>query len=200
MTSVGGNLGLVGTDLTGAGAGSIITQTFPGSSYGSIGPYTQGVWLVGQNGKGAIVDHAHLPTGSGWQYYWLGATEQQANDRLPTALNALGISTDQIPTNLWQAFQSGLQNLNFDQLQPFHVGDPSSTSGYAQAVHGAGSAAQQAVTNPLGGLGDIEQFAIRVLEVLVGIAALLLGAQALTGQGSGNPIEATRRVVRKVRR
>jgi hypothetical protein len=61
----------------------------------------------------------------------------------------------------------------------------------------SGSHAISSVAGALG-LSGIEELAVRILETLVGVALILLGLQALTGQGSGNPITATRRVVRKV--
>jgi hypothetical protein len=53
----------------------------------------------------------------------------------------------------------------------------------------------------LSGLGgsDIEQFAVRVLEGLVGIALIFLGLQALTGLGDGTPAGAAATAAKYVR-
>ena len=116
------------------------------SAYSTPGNYKTGVWLVSLNGKAAIVDKAHLPpVGKGYEYYWLGSTPGEAQGRLDPALAKLQVVTDQIPTDLSQVFKSGVQNLNFDLLQPGLLPwqSASPTSGYAKSIHGAGQVAQQ---------------------------------------------------------
>ena len=116
------------------------------SAYSSPGNHKTGVWLVSLNGKAAVVDKAHLPMqGKGYEYYWLGATRAEAYSRFFPAMARLGVITDQIPTDLGQAFSHGFQNLNFDLNQPGLLPgqSPSPRSGYAQGIHQAGQAAQK---------------------------------------------------------
>src|SRR5581483_97992 len=77
-------------------------------------------------------------------------------------------------------------------------GTTAGTTATSGAVSGATSAAAKALagaglTGLLGVTDSWQQLAIRVLEGLAGIALLLLGLQALTGQGAqGNPIKAAK--------
>jgi hypothetical protein len=69
----------------------------------------------------------------------------------------------------------------------------------AQAAKAAAAKAAKAATGTIVGAGlaggDIEKFVVRVLEGLVGVAVIFLGLQALTGQGSGSPVQAVRTIV-----
>lgn len=83
-------------------------------AYETIGPYKQGVWLVAKGGHGAIVSPNHLPPeGTGFQYYWLGTSYQEAQVRLMDALSALDLHPGLQPpstysTAIQQAFGGGV--------------------------------------------------------------------------------------------
>jgi hypothetical protein len=163
--------------------------------YTSIGPYKQGVWLVVlRNGATGIMDRSHLPTAPGTRYYWLGTTSGEASSKLPQAIANMGLGVSAIPdaTLIASAFKGKILGITGDwgapgkqKVQPFQP--PSTTP--APTYPGA-----QYPKGPSLGLGDIEQFAIQVLEGLVGVALIFLGLQALTGQGSGSPVDAVKKV------
>jgi hypothetical protein len=67
--------------------------------YSTIGSYTHGVWLISKGGQGAIVNASNLPKeGTGFRYYWLGATPSQAlgsgGGRLFDAMRKLGLDVN----------------------------------------------------------------------------------------------------------
>ena len=173
--------------------GSSATSPTGVGSYGTIGSYTHGVWLVSQNGKAAIVDKAHLPAqGSGYEYYWLGATLSQAQSRLGDAMYKLGVVTDQVPTSLGQAFNSGQQNLNFDELQPGLLPwqSASSTSPYAKDVKQAGDTVRQTEESAASGVTEVAAIWqwlttgsnwVRILEYVGGAVLIYIGIKGLTG-------------------
>ena len=148
------------------------------SAYSSPGSYKTGVWLVSLNGKGAIVDRAHLPKqGTGYEYYWLGSTPGEAQGRLYDALSKLQIVSDQIPTDLHQAFSKGVQNLNFDTLQPF-TGSHNPNTGYNKATTSAGQAARQATVTAAQTIGSAVSVGALFTSgsLWAGIGMTLLGA------------------------
>jgi hypothetical protein len=197
--------------------------------YSTVGPYKTGVWLIAKGGQGAVVDGSNLPMeGSGFQYYWLGSTQQQAMPRIWDALTKLGVHTGlNSPTQVYDAVGNafggkvgtvqtapgGILGAIQGALQggSFFTG-PISLEGAAAggaATAGAGATVGEAATAGLaaGGLAgllgassDMEKLLIRGLEALVGIALLILGLQALTGTGSqGNPVAAVRGAAKYIR-
>jgi hypothetical protein len=214
-------------------------------AYQTIGPYRRGVWLVSKGGSASIVDRAHLPTGSGYKYYWLGGSVDQAANRIGDALpkllgndfanNATMNATGGFQPLISHAFKSGYAGL--DTGSGWQIPDLATTIGFGALVGGVASEVQAAtdVVDPFNpeqtartaprasdttkpdtsqaktdesakaaaaaaakaaglagllGATGAEAFAIRILEGLVGVALIFLGLQALTGQGSGSPVQA----------
>lgn len=152
-----------------------------GGAYSSPGGYTNGIWLVSQGGQGAIVSSGNLPAqGSGFTYYWLGTTEQEASSRLGGALSALGVSTnyETNPNSFLSAIDDAFEG-NVGTLP----GAPSGILGAIQAANAGGTF----VTGPLGGVGDAASGAAgeagtgAAAEGAAGEAAAGTAATALTG-------------------
>lgn len=136
--------------------------------------------------------------------YYMGGAPKNLQSEFLRALGALNVSVDTIPVfpssgTPQQILGSDLiKGINFDLINP--VG--TSKSGEAQRTEGVGGALQagsNAVSSVFGSLGDWEQFALRVLEGLVGVALLFLGLQALTGIGDGTPAGAAAIAAKYVR-
>lgn len=124
-------------------------------SYSTIGPYKSGVWLVSApDGTGAVLPKNLLPAqGTGYKYYWLGSTEQQATTRIFDAIPKLNIKTTETAQNIGnpvrQAFAgqpgkldkelTGL-NLILHQVGEAAIIPPLGNIGAALSGEGAGAA------------------------------------------------------------
>lgn len=151
--------------------------------YSTIGPYQHGVWLVshadGSNPR--IVDHSHLPTGSQWRYYWLGATSSQAASRINGALSALGVNTDplKIPVSAPSQFH----------ISKISSGDPLGLAGpIPGVVSGEAKGVGQAITSVADFLSFIAWIFhphnfLRAAEFVVGIITMFYGLHMLIRLG-----------------
>jgi hypothetical protein len=126
----------------------------------------------------------------------VGANAQQSATFITQADTASGKLQGQPEGGIW-GFVTGLVGAtpttstgNTTQLLIGSEGQPSAWSG-KKPVSTTPSGDVQDEGSSLPGLPDWEQFLVRVLEGLVGVALIFLGLQALTGTGSqGNPVQA----------
>lgn len=203
------------------GAGSADPAS-PNSAGASAAPSVLGYWLVRVTGGSNSGHSALIWTGAAsphtqpnlsaatlsalgarrsdpFTFYYLGGDPKSLNSELYKALGALNVSVDQLPvlpssgTPSQILGKTYIKALNFDVLAPIGT----TPSGVDKATLPVANAATS-VTGAISSLGstDWQQLIIRALEALVGIAALMLGLQALTGTGTiGSPVAAVKRHV-----
>jgi hypothetical protein len=161
---------------------------------GKPGPNQAAYWLVKNKTTGhSLVSYGTAPTsaaivkalgaknaGELAPYGWTGNFLQG----LEAGMGKLELSIDTFPTGFKPNKGTDIMPLNFDLLTPAGV----NKNAYQQATSAAGGFIDNLVSS------DWEKFAVRALGALAGIALILLGLQALTGTGDGNPVTAARKV------
>lgn len=133
--------------------------------YQAPGRYRHGVWLVAKNGKGILTPRTDLPpTGSGYQYYWLGLH--------PTTTDVLTAAGKlNVPVNL-------TESTNYtSQIQRALSGTPTQIAGPAGFLQQLLQAAGTGVAIPGAGVGGA--------AADTGAAATTAGGAAAAGAGAG---------------
>jgi hypothetical protein len=189
------------------------------SSSNPIGSFLipkHGQWVVGtdKSGKAYLFRQGYPGPGgvlgefSGLQKWYtlpnIMSNDATAGAALHAAFAWLGLTDSQKAVFMQSVDSGAIMQGNYFVAAPKVQAPGTTLPGQGQKLSASEAAPAGITSIPglsglLGLTGDWQKLLVRALEALAGMALLLLGLQALTGQGDGNPVTLARKVGRTVR-